>query len=234
VAVADGPELIAVDPGGQVRWTLTAREPVSDSLWAGDALDTRIAYRSGGDLWVVDGDGTDARRVAEDVAPAAPLWLLQPGLTKVDPSGQTAFPYGLAYLDHSGKPAVVDPETGGHLNVHVGRAHERQLRGQAVPSPTDGRSAAVERDGDRSLLTVRGNGKRRVVFAAAGRITGPTWSPDGRWLLIGWPAADQWLFIDVDRPHHVIPFGRISEQFDPGGEGPARFPSISGWILPER
>ena len=30
---------------------------------------------------------------------------------------------------------------------------------------------------------------RRVLFSARGRLTGPTWSPDGRWLLVGWPAG---------------------------------------------
>ncbi len=37
-----------------------------------------------------------------------------------------------------------------------------------------------------------------------------------------------------EHPRHVIAFDRISEQFDPGGTGPAPFPSVSGWILPQR
>ena len=60
VAVTDGRELIAVDPLGEVRWTITAPGQVSDPRWAPSGF--RIAYRSGGDLWVVAGDGTGARR----------------------------------------------------------------------------------------------------------------------------------------------------------------------------
>jgi hypothetical protein len=72
----------------------------------------------------------------------------------------------------------------------------------------------------------------RPMFSARGDLTGPTWSPDGRWLLVGWPAADQWLMIEADRPRHVVAFDRISEQFDPGGNGHAAFPRVDGWILP--
>ncbi len=76
--------------------------------------------------------------------------------------------------------------------------------------------------------------ERRVLFPARGELTGPTWSPDGRWLLVGWPAADQWLFIQTGRPGRVVAFDNISEQFDPGGTGVAAFPRVSGWILPQR
>ena len=81
----------------------------------------------------------------------------------------------------------------------------------------------------------RGRGdRRRIVFSARGTLTGPSWSPDGRWLLVGWPAADQWLFISADDRDRVVPFERISEQFDPGGSGPSRFPRVAGWVLPQR
>ena len=74
VAAAKGRELIAVDPAGEVRWTIDAPGPVSDPRWGGIGFDTRIAYRSGDDLWVVDGDGSDERLLARDVAPVAPAW----------------------------------------------------------------------------------------------------------------------------------------------------------------
>ena len=34
-----------------------------------------------------------------------------------------------------------------------------------------------------------------LVFSGPGRIDELAWSPDGRWLLLGWRAADQWLFV---------------------------------------
>ncbi len=37
-----------------------------------------------------------------------------------------------------------------------------------------------------------------TIFSGRGELVGPTWSPDGRWLLVGWPAADQWVFVRAD------------------------------------
>ena len=35
----------------------------------------------------------------------------------------------------------------------------------------------------------------RILFSTAAELRGLTWSPDGRWLLVASPQADQWLFI---------------------------------------
>ncbi len=110
-------------------------------------------------------------------------------------------------------------------------------------SPDDRSIAAVRpaRRGTELVLT-RDGGRARVLFSARGRLTGPTWSPDGRWLLVGWPAADQWLFIPVERDDSraagehggIVAFDGIAEQFDPGGTDAAEFPRVAGWVLPER
>jgi outer membrane protein assembly factor BamB len=56
----------------------------------------------------------------------------------------------------------------------------------------------------------------------------PTFSPNGEWILLPWPNADQWLFIRLaDR--RVVPVGDISRQLDANGRGDAAFPEISGW-----
>ena len=181
IAATAGNQLVAMEPNGEVRWTIDAPGPVRDPRWRGDRIDTSISYRSDGDLWVVAGDGTGARRVAGE----------------------------------------------------VGAAHPRQTHGAFAPSPVDGRSATVERDGRRSTLAILDEGRRRVAFTISGRLTRPVWSPDGRWLLIGWPAGDQWLFVDADKPRRVIAFDRISAQFDPGGTAGASFPRPTSWILPD-
>jgi hypothetical protein len=235
VVVAEGRQLAAVDTSGTVRWTFPAPGVVADPRWGGDGIDTRIAYRSGGDLRVIAGDGNPAsdHLVARDVTPVAPVWR-PAAYAKLAGS-----PFVLTYVDGDGTIRTVDAESG--AAVHTTRPDRERLtapstgqsRGPAL-SP-DGRSLAAirtTRDGDE--LSLRTGGRTEVLLRARGRLTGPTWSPDGRWLLVGWPAADQWLFIDVDRPDHVKPFDRISEQFDPGGQGTGRFPSVSGWILPER
>jgi Tol biopolymer transport system component len=61
----------------------------------------------------------------------------------------------------------------------------------AAASPDGKRIAVLEtRDGE-STVDVDG----KPVFKGAGAISSIAWSPDGRWLLLDWKGADQWLFI---------------------------------------
>jgi carboxylate-amine ligase len=53
-------------------------------------------------------------------------------------------------------------------------------------------------------------GHARLLFAGPGAFGDIAWSPDGRWLLVGWPTADQWLFLRGSRVHAV---SNIREQF---------------------
>jgi hypothetical protein len=237
VAVADGRELAALDAGGNIRWTFPAPGVVRDPRWGGDAVDTRIAYRSGDNLRVITGDGNPAgdRLIARDVAPIAPAW--RPiGLAKLSPAAGS--PFVLTYVERGGHVRSVDVETG--ESVPVRRSDRRRLPAPPAGgaedralSPDGSRLARVEHVGasDRLIVSDRGGGSS-VLFSAHGRLTGPTWSPDGRRLQIGWPAADQWLFIEVAHPQHVDAFDRIREQF--GSEAGAEFPSPVGWVLPQR
>jgi len=238
VVVSEGRQLIAVDTAGEVRWTYPAPGIVGDPRWGGGSVDTRIAYRSGDDLRVIAGDGDPAsdHLIARDVAPVAPAWR-PVGYSKLAPTGTSGFV--LTYVDGDREIRTVDADTG--ARVHTTRADRERV---AAPSARQGVGPAISPDGS-SIAAIRSarsgdevslsrHGRREVVFRARGNLTGPTWSPDGRWLLVGWPAADQWLFIDADRPRRVVAFGHVSEQFDPGGTGPAPFPRIAGWILPER
>ena len=65
------------------------------------------------------------------------------------------------------------------------------------------------------------------VFAGTGGFTDLAWSPDGRWLLVAWAGADQWLFLRPDGGGRVRAVGSIAEQF---GGGP--FPKLGGWCCP--
>ena len=51
------------------------------------------------------------------------------------------------------------------------------------------------------------------------------WSPDGRWLLISWPAADQLVFARVKGPWRIAAVGHITRQLGRSGE----FPELEGW-----
>lgn len=101
------------------------------------------------------------------------------------------------------------------------------------------RVGAIRPNARGELVLVRLDGARpreRRLFSGPGRFTGLAWSPDGSWLLLAWRNADQWLFIrpaEVEKVlEKVTAVGDIARQFDPGGTGPARFPSVSGWCCP--
>jgi hypothetical protein len=61
----------------------------------------------------------------------------------------------------------------------------------------------------------------RVLFRGTGVFKQVVPSPDGRWLLVTWPTADQWVFIRI-HPRKIVGVSRISSQF--GG-----FPHVGGW-----
>jgi len=79
------------------------------------------------------------------------------------------------------------------------------------------------------VLIDAGGGPPRRLFATPGRLSGLTWSPDGRRLLIGWRDADQWLFVPVDGGGRIRAVGGISAAFAPGEAGSATFPQVVGW-----
>jgi hypothetical protein len=113
----------------------------------------------------------------------------------------------------------------------VGRVAGRTA--DASISPDHGQVALIRRIADRGsdliVTGTDGDGAARSILSGAGRITTPTWSPDGSRLLVAWRDADQWLFIDPARPHRVDAVGHISRQFDPGATGRPSFPQIRGW-----
>jgi hypothetical protein len=87
--------LAALDPRGQVRWTLT-RPRVSHAVWSrGDGY--RVAYRSRAQLRIVAGDGTGDRALVARTAPVTPAW--RPG---------PAHEHVLAYATPRGGVAVRD------------------------------------------------------------------------------------------------------------------------------
>jgi dipeptidyl aminopeptidase/acylaminoacyl peptidase len=109
-------------------------------------------------------------------------------------------------------------------------------RAPALAVAPDGRAAAVvvhDRMGRSEVdaFSLRGDALRgpRRLFAGQGRFSDLAWSPDGRWLLVSWPDADQWLFVRSTRVRKLDAVSGIRRQFDPGGEKRGRFPSLGGW-----
>jgi hypothetical protein len=107
-------------------------------------------------------------------------------------------------------------------------------------------AATLTTDADRvaAVLTTRGDpgrselrligpeGAATTLFAGPGAFSGLLPSPDGRWLLLAWQSADQWLFLDLDHPQRVVAVSGISAQFDPGTTSPPSFPQLAGWCCP--
>lgn len=263
VAVARDEQLVAVEPDGALRWSLTAPAGVEDQTWAPGCC--RIAYRSGGGLRVVDGAGAGDRELAHAVAPVAPAWMPVP----YDDASRNV----LAYVDAAGGVQVVDVDSGQRLASIAAREQPislgwldrdrilaversgleilpvdggpaRQLRpagggrieGAAI-APRGGRIAILARTGGgesaRSTLLLADPaspaGRQRRIFSGSGRYSGPTFSPDGSRILVGWRETDQWLFVSPERGVDPIAVGDIARQFDPGSRGPSELPRVEGW-----
>lgn len=247
LAVTRELELLAVEPGGDIRWSLAGGAPVAGARWAPNGL--RVAYLSGYSLRLVDGDGAPDEELARRVAPVAPAW-------------RPSAPQELAYVDAAGRVRVIEPEsgslrwsTGAGLRpvelawtadgrrllarspdeVRVYRADGEllrriRMRTSAAAWAPDGeqlalvRSAGAGRSGV-ALVPVRGAG--RGLFAGEGRFTSLAWAPDGRWLAIAWRDADQWLFIRTEGVARIHAVGGVSRQFASGGDG--SFPDLVDW-----
>lgn len=103
-------------------------------------------------------------------------------------------------------------------------------RGRTVAVLLERRSTAGPRS--EALLIDPSGGPARRIFAVSGRLTELAWSPDGRRLLLAWPAADQWLFVPVAAGPNLRAIGDVSGVFTPGRGGQAPFPQIEGWCCP--
>ena len=67
--------------------------------------------------------------------------------------------------------------------------------------------------------------RARSVFSAQGDFGELAWSPDGRWLLVSWRSADQWLFVERSTGR-VVAVPVISSRFPrPDGGRPLLFVS---------
>jgi hypothetical protein len=233
-------ELVALDPKGKVRWTLPRRSPRSPT-WTGTRTDTRVAYLSGGVLRVVAGDGTDDRAI-EPASPVAPVW--RPGRARVLAyvRGRTTLvrdiDTGAVLLRKPSdtRPSKLEWSDDGKLLLvfkpYATRVYDARGKAVAQDDPSD---ATFDRDatfvsGTHRVLAVRAEGSGSNVFSffngrsllkGTGVFQQLATSPNGRWVLVTWPTANQWVFVRV-KPRRIVGASRISGQF--GG-----FPRTVSW-----
>ena len=243
-----GGELTALDPGGGVRWSLARPERVARARWA-PVDGFRIAYLAGGDLRIVNGDGTGDRRYGPARARIAPAW--RPDGTHTVAYVDTRDRVNVAAVDSRRRlwrsaplrdPLQLAWSADGRLLLAVTRRQlmlfddaGRLMFSRPMPAAFELQHAAWAPRGDQVAVVRRAaaagtsqvwllDGSRglrgRVLFTGPGRFAGLAWSPAGDRLLIGWPDADQWLFLrphDDGRPTAVA---NIARQFMPGATRP--------------
>ncbi len=235
-------QLVALDPKGGVRWTL-ARPGPRFPAWIGTRTDTRIAYLSSGRLRVVAGDGTGDRALARAAA-VGPAW--QPGPRRV--LAYAPRPKTVAVVDtdtgavlrrfRSTEPVRKLQWSGdGRLLLvfapHATRVYDLRGRVVAADDPSD---ATFDVDATfvpraHAVVAIRAEGlgssvfsivSGRTLFRGTGTFSQLTFSPNGRWLLVSWPTANQWVFVRTGRHRKIVGASRISVQL--GG-----FPRVEGW-----
>jgi hypothetical protein len=243
-------ELVALAPDGTVRWKL-ARPDVRFPRWGGTLRDTRIAYLTRSRLHVVAGDATgDVDAGLPAAAPVAPAW--QPGPRHVlayattsgrvylyDPDAgslhwrSAPYPYPRKLLwSADGKRLLL--VTRDKLVLFAADRPEpvavRFARGviDATFAPRGTKIALLRRNALLLLDTSRLRGRYDRAFAASGRFQSLDWAPDGRWLVVAWPDADQWVFVGASGKHRLQAVSNISRQFEGG------FPTLGGWCCAKR
>jgi len=237
VAIATRNGLAVVDPRGVPQWSI-GRPDIRDPRWY-PPTGYRLAYLSGSNLRVIAGDGTGDRRLAAAVSAIAPAW-------------RPDHAYQLAYATRDGRVLVRDTDTGTIAFSRRPRSAVTLLQWSAdgrrllvltsdaalvydasgtllarVPgsprtaalSPSGAEVALLSRSGALGLSDLHGH--TRQLFTGAG-LRQLAFSPDGRWLLIAWPDADQWVFLRASGRPRIVAVSRIAQQF-------GAFPRIEGW-----
>jgi len=255
IAVTSGDRLTAVDPHGVTQWALT-RPAVTDPRWY-PPTGFRVAYRSGDTLRVLAGDGTGDHQLATAVAPVAPAWRPDHPYQLAYAHGdqvivRDADTRRLVWTRPARDVQKLDWSADGTRLLVITRTHIRALNtaGRTISkiiltpdSPAfdaslspDGQTLALVRGGAKQGVTVaRLTSSRpalRSVLAGFG-VRQVLWSPDGRWLLASWPAADQWVFIAVTGTPRIAAVSRIARQFTSQARANS-FPRLDGWCCTAR
>jgi len=245
-------EVAAIDPQdkGRVRWSVARSGSVRGGRWSPDGF--RVAYLNGRSLRVVVGDGTDDKSLRRAVGATPPAWrptadhelafstvdgrieLVQSDSAKTlwrtvpgelptrlvwSEDGQRLLVLGdrsLRALDSNGRRLwSIGLPIGPSGVAFVRRGHRFVM---IRFSPATGRSDLV------LLQAEKDPGEARFLYSAPGEFRSLAISPNGRWLLVGWENADQWLFLRLTAAK-VQAVSNIAQEF-------GSFPAGVSWCCP--
>ena len=176
---------------------LVALEPDSDVRWTLARPDIRFP-RWGGtrtDTRIAYLSGSELRVV---VGNGKGDHLLDTQAAATAPVWRPGPSHRLIYARRNGSVWIVDVDTGTVLDRNASRA---------LLTPAPERAEAVRR-----------------LLGASVRLGEPVLSPDGRWLAVGWPDADQLLFVRTSGRQEIRAVSNVSSQFRSRS-----FPTIDGW-----
>ena len=231
VVAARPSELAALEPDGDVRWKLS-RPGIRAPVWGGTLNDTRIAYVSRGVVRVVAGNGIGDRALT---AGRAAAW--SPGsvrlLAVATASRVSLFDVERSRMLWSARLSarsvawsadgtrILALGAGGYAVLATsGRVLDRDEALTASFAPRGHGLAVVRRVEAGAELRVGG----RLRFQGTGTFADVRWSPDGRWLALSWPDADQLLFVRASSRRTIRAAANVARQFES-----ASFPSIAAW-----
>jgi hypothetical protein len=236
-------ELAALEPDGDVRWTL-ARPGLRFARWTGSRTDTRIAYADRSGIRVVAGDGSGDRLLAPgESGPLAwrPGTLQMAYVSASEVRMQDAATGRVVWRANRGPAdAVIAVEWSGDgrrllvLTEHAVRVYDARGRLVAHDGAASGRyAAAAFRPHGQDVAVAREQGGQsrvfrlrdgRILFSGTGALGDLTWSPDGRWLAVAWPEADQLVLLQPGVDRRIRAVGGLSRQFRS-----RTFPRLTGW-----
>jgi hypothetical protein len=247
LAAVHGHELRALEPDGDVHWSigrLNAASPQWSTFGGGNE---RVAYFAGSTLRVIGGDGRGDRLLASAPRLVVPAWRPKTHvIAYADREGPVVIadvdrrsvlrriptrpPRALAW-SYDGRRLLIVTASSADVFDARGRAiNSTPLRGAAVDaafSPKNHRFVVSVRRAARSeiLLMQADRTGARLLFAGAGEFGSVAWSPNGRWLLLDWDSADQWLFLRSTAVRKLGAVSGIDDAFGPANE-------IAGWCCP--
>ena len=243
-----GGSLSAIDPRGDVRWSLPRRAAITSARWS-PVDGYRIAYVAEDALRIVNGHGRARRDVAPSWRPDAGHVVAyvdgrhRVAVVAVDARRRlwrTAPVGGVVDLDWSPDGRRLSVLTDRRLLLFDRAGRRRSAR--AVPAELSARAADWAPGGERMAVVGdhRASGRSGVLLidseraplptpalSGPGRLGSPVWSPDGRRLLVSWPHADQWLFLTAGRGRSAA-VADMTSQF-PAGRRRRAFPDAVEW-----